>query len=64
MMKEFWKDYGESCKVTGQFYKKHWLGMIVLNVVTTAGIFAYYGRDQIKDSIKEKFHKEEIEELD
>lgn len=32
-MKEFFKDYGELCKETGRFYKKHWLGTIVLNGV-------------------------------
>lgn len=30
-MKQFWKDYGELCKETGRFYKKHWKGAIVLN---------------------------------
>lgn len=32
-MKEFFKDYGELCKETGRFYKKHWFGTIVLNGV-------------------------------
>ena len=41
-MKEFWKDYGELCKETGRFYKKHWKGCIVLNAVTLAATPAYY----------------------
>lgn len=32
-MKQFWKDYGNLCKETNQFYKKHWKGVIVLNAV-------------------------------
>lgn len=30
-MKQFWKDYGELCKETGRFYKKHWKGCVLLN---------------------------------
>ena len=41
-MKEFWKDYGELYKETGRFYKKHWKGCIVLNVVTLGAELAYY----------------------
>ena len=41
-MKEFWKDYGELCKETGRFYKKHWKGCIVLNAVTLGAELAYY----------------------
>ena len=63
-MKNFWGDYADLCKATGQFYKKHWFGVIVLNVVTTAGMFAYYYKDEIEDKIKEKFHKEENKELE
>lgn len=32
-MKQFWKDYGNLCKETNQFYKKHWKGVIILNAV-------------------------------
>ena len=41
-MKEFWKDYGELCKETGRFYKKHWKGCIVLNAVILGAELAYY----------------------
>lgn len=41
-MKEFWKDYGELCKESGRFYKKHWKGCIVLNAVIIGAELAYY----------------------
>ena len=41
-MKEFWKDYGELCKASGRFYKKHWKGCIVLNSVIIGAELAYY----------------------
>lgn len=41
-MKEFWKDYGELCKETGRFYKKHWKGVIVLNAVIVGAEVAYF----------------------
>lgn len=41
-MKQFWKDYGELCKETGRFYKKHWKGVIVLNAVIIGAELAYY----------------------
>ena len=61
-MKKFVKDYVELCKASNNFYKKHWFGVIVLNVVSFAGMFAWFTRDQIKDAVKEKFHKNEGEE--
>lgn len=41
-MKQFWKDYGELCKETGRFYKKHWKGVIVLNAVIFGAEVAYF----------------------
>ena len=61
-MKKFWKDYFKLCKDSGEFYKKHWFGVIVMNVVATAGIFAWYGRNEIKNQIEEKFQKKGDEE--
>lgn len=58
-MKQFVKDYVDLCKHGGSFYKKHWKGVIVMNVVVYASTMAYYRKDQIKDAIKEKFSKEE-----
>ena len=41
-MKQFWKDYGELCKDAGRFYKKHWKGCAVLNLVIIGAEFAYH----------------------
>ena len=61
-MAEFWKDYGKLCKETGKFYKKHWRGLIVMNVAAILGAeLAYFGRHQIKDKI-EKIRKEKENE--
>ena len=58
-MKNFWKDYAHLCKESGKFYKKHLLGVIVLNVAVVGAELAYFNRDRIKDAIEEKFHKGE-----
>lgn len=58
-MAEFWKDYGKLCKESGEFCKKHWKGVIVLNAAIIAGEMVYFKRNQIKSKLKEKFHKEE-----
>lgn len=58
-MKGFVKDYIDLCKHSCCFYKKHWKGVIVMNVVVYASTMAYYCKDQIKDAFKEKFSKEE-----
>ena len=58
-MKKFWKDYANLCKESGNFYKKHWLGVIVLNTVLIAGEFAWWKRDEIKDYVESKIKEEE-----
>ena len=58
-MKKFWKDYADLCKESGNFCKKHWLGVIVLNAVIIAGEFAWWNRDEIKDYVESKIEKEE-----
>lgn len=58
-MKRFFKDYAGLCKETGSFYKKHWLGVIVMNVIGTAAMLAWFNRENIKDTLKDKFHKDE-----
>lgn len=60
-MAEFWKDYGKLCKETGEFYKKHWRGVIVLNAVIFGVNLVYLERYQIKDKI-EKIRKEKENE--
>ena len=61
-MRKFWKDYAELCKAAGRFYKKHWLGCIVLNAVMIAGQYAWFYRDDIKDKLTSKSVKENKEE--
>lgn len=41
-MKQFWKDYGELCKETGRFYKKHWKGVVLLNAVIIGAEVAWF----------------------
>ena len=57
-MRNFWKDYAELCKAAGRFYKKHWLGCIVLNAVMIAGQYAWFYRDDIEDKLTSKSVKE------
>ena len=61
-MRKFWKDYAELCKAAGRFYKKHWLGCIVLNAVMIAGQYVWFYRDDIKDKLTSKSVKENKEE--
>lgn len=58
-MKEFWKDYYKLCADSGKFYKKHWKGVAIFNAAVIGAELAWFFRDQIKDSLKEKFHKED-----
>ena len=62
-MKRFFKDYGELCKATGRFYKEHWLGTIVLNVVVfLVTVLLTWPKELIEslmDEIKDKFRKGE-----
>ena len=60
-MKRFFKDYGELLKQTGHFYKKHWLGTIVMNAVVSGAMVAVMWPKELKeavvDNIKDKFKK-------
>ncbi len=56
-MKTFFKDYWDLCVDTGKFYKKHWKGTLVMNVVVLGAEMAYFRKDEIKEAIKEKFPK-------
>ena len=60
-MRKFWKDYAELCKAAGRFYKKHWLGCILVNVAGVAGEFAWFYRDVIKDTLISKSVEENEE---
>ena len=60
-MAEFWKDYRKLCKESGEFYKKHWRGVIALTAVIVGAELTYLERYQIKDKI-EKIRKEKENE--
>ena len=56
-MKAFFKDYWDLCKQSGDFYKKHWKGTLVLNVVLIGGELIYFYKDEIIETVKEKLPK-------
>ena len=56
-MKAFFKDYWDLCKQSGDFYKKHWKGILVLNAVVIGGELIYFYKDEIVDAVKEKLPK-------
>ena len=56
-MKAFFKDYWDLCKQSGDFYKKHWRGTLVLNAVIIGGELIYFYKDEIVDTVKEKLPK-------
>ena len=56
-MKAFFKDYWDLCKQSGDFYKKHWKGTLVLNAVLIGGDLIYFYKDAIVDTVKEKLPK-------
>lgn len=57
-MKKFWEDYVHLCKVTNNFYKKHWFGVMVINVIPLCGLIAWFNKDNIMYALEDK-----IEEL-
>lgn len=58
-MRKFWRDYAEIYKLSGQFYRNHWFGVIVVNVLIIAFWYSWFFLDDIKDAIRRKFKKEE-----
>lgn len=60
-MKQFWKDYGELCKETGRFYKKHWKGCVLLNVAIVGAEVAWfkYKSKQFENLINKSIEEEE-----
>ena len=56
-MRKFCEDYFELCKESGKFYKEHWKGVIVMNAVVIGAEFAWFFRDQIKETIKDKLEE-------
>ena len=60
-MCEYFKDYSNLCKELGKFYKKHWLGtiiMYVLSIVLTWLTFGGYG--VIKNKVNEIKAKKKV----
>ena len=62
-MKQFWKDYGELCKETVRFYKKHWKGVILLNAVVFGAEVAWfkYNSKKMENLIASSDKKEEAQ---
>lgn len=62
-MKQFWKDYGELCKETGRFYKKHWKGVILLDAVIVGAELAWfkYNSKKMENLIASSDKKEEAQ---
>ena len=56
-MKKFMKDYWELTKMSGKFYKEHWLGCIVMTGVLTGAQYAWFFRDQIKEKLEDKLEE-------
>ena len=56
-MKAFFKDYWDLYKQSGDFCKKHWKGILVLNAVLIGGELIYCYRNEIVDTVKEKLPK-------
>lgn len=66
IMKGFFKDYGELCKQAGSFYKRHWLGSIIMTLVTSlVSIMVFWPKEfkqEVADEIKSKFKRGSKEE--
>lgn len=64
-MKKYFKDYGELCKQTGVFYKKHWLGTTIMNIVVFFGtallFWPKWMKKELVDDVKSVFKKEKEE---
>lgn len=56
-MKKYFRDYCELCKETGKFYKRHWIGVVIMNIVGIAAVLAWFFRGAIIEEIKCKFKK-------
>ena len=62
--KTFWNDYSEVLKITQEWYRKHWLGYIILIFIMIIPVFFIYTLDFWSEKIehfrdKKKFHKKE-----
>lgn len=57
-IKEFAKDYGKLLAQSGRFVKKHWLGVVLVNLVLIGAEFAWY---QYRYGLIKCFSKKEKE---
>ena len=60
-MKDFFKDYLKLCKDCGKFYKRHWKGAIILNIVCIVVMFIPY---VIEKKMLSKWYEERVKEMD
>lgn len=60
-MKDFFKDYLKICKDCGKFYKRHWKGVIILNIVCFVVTFIPY---VIEEKMLSKRYEERVKEMD
>ncbi len=62
-MKQFWKDYGELCKETGRFYKKHWKGCVLLNAAIIGAELVWFKHQtkQFENRIEKSVEEEEAQ---
>lgn len=58
-MKTFINDYEDLCKHTAKFYKKHMLGVTVVNTAIVGGMIVIGNSKAIKNKIKDKIKKNE-----
>lgn len=63
-MKDFFKDYLKLCKDCGKFYKRHWKGVIILNIVCIVVMFIPYVYNKIEEKILSKWYEERVKEMD
>ena len=62
-VKEFWSDYADVHAVEKEFYKKHWKGLVALNVGVVAICYAPLGVMVLKEKLSErKFAKKKNSE--
>ena len=61
--KKFFEDYWALCKQTGQFYKDHWFGTLVVSAIgsaiSTAPIWVPVVKEKIEDRKLSNYQKEE-----
>ena len=61
IMKSFWNDYWDLVKESTDFYKKHWLGIVIMYiiifVITFVSLICPLYSDEIKSNMKKIFRK-------